>query len=436
MHRHHPSREAPQFGGPPPVEPLWTASFARITFIQFLTFAAFQMVTPVLPLYLSRFTANEALIGTTVGVFTLSAVVVRLWMGPLVDRRGRVRVLVPGLVLFVAVSALYAVTVSVGTVMLVRVLHGAAFAAVTTAVSAMAADVIPARRRAEGMGLFGTSVNLAQSMAPVLGFALVSRLDFVPTFLMGAAVGAVGLVLARFQPETQVPDPAAPPARGARIGLEPGALAPSLLVFLASMGFGGFMALMPLYAAEQGAGNPGVVFTVLAITVLGVRLVAGRLADRWGAVPLTSVGLALSAAALFIIGAWPGGFRAAGLPAGLLLGTVLYGLGHGSVTPVAQGVAIARVPRSRWGAASATFFAFLDLGIGLGASALGAVAEAAGLAAMYRVSAGLPLLALAVLLATRRQWLLAGRPEPVAPSPGASDAPAPLGTGAREARRR
>lgn len=395
------------------MEPLWTTSFIRITVIQFLTFAAFQVVTPVLPVYLNRFTTSEAVIGSAVGVFTLSAVAARLWLGPVVDRSGRSRVLVPGLVMFALVSGLYVATWSVESVMVVRVLHGVAFAAVTTAVSAMAADVIPARRRAEGMGLFGTSVNLAQTVAPVLGFALVAWMDFDQAFLTGAAIAVVALVLARSQPETRAleagtrPTPASP-----RFGLEPRALVPSLLVFAVSMAFGGVMALMPLYAEEQGIANPGVIFSLLAVAVMAVRLFAGRLADRWGAVPLTSAGLVLAAAALFVIGAWPGFATVAGLPGGIVLGILLYGLGHGSVTPVAQGVSIARVPRARWGAASATFFSFLDLGIGLGAAALGAVAEAVGLGAMYRVAAGLPLLGLVVLLATRRHWVLSGDAEP------------------------
>ena len=411
--------------------PLWTASFVRITAIQFLTFAAFQLVTPVLPLYMGLFTSSETVIGSAVGVFTLSAVAARLWMGVLIDRSGRAAVLVYGLAVFALTSALYAATWSVASVMLVRLLHGAAFGAATTAVGAMAADVIPPARRAEGMGLFGTSVNLAQTVAPVLGFALVGLWGYSPTFLSGGVIAVLGLILARGQPETRVLEPAAGPAAGApatrppatgtpaprapgvpaRIALEPGALIPSLLMFAVAMAFGGVMALIPLYAEELAIPNPGILFTLLALAILTVRLFAGRLADRWGAVPLTSSGLVLAAAALYLIGTRPDAFAVAGLPGGLLLGVLLYGFGHGSATPVAQGVSIARVPRARWGAASATFFSFLDLGIGAGAAALGAVAEAVGLAAMYRVAAGLPLLGLVVLLATRRHWTLVGEPE-------------------------
>ncbi|HEX6990056.1 MAG TPA: MFS transporter [Bacillota bacterium] len=399
---------------------LWTASFARITGIQFLTFAAFQLVTPVLPVYLSRFTDNEALIGSAVGVFTVSAVTARLWMGPVIDRSGRSAPLTYGLLVLVAASALYALAGSTESVMAVRVLHGAAFGTVTTAVSAMAADVIPARRRAEGMGLFGTSVNLAQTVAPVLGFTLVGLGGFDLTFLSGAAVAVLALALGRFQPETHglVPG-AAPPAAARRIGFEPAALVPSLLVFAVSMAFGGVNALLPLYAAEHGVANPGVMFSVLALAVLSVRLFTGRLADRWGPVPLTAGGLVLAAAALFVVGAWPGTFTIAGLPGGILVGVMLYGFGHGSVTPVAQGVSIARVPRARWGAASATFFSFLDFGIGLGSAALGVVAEALGLAAMYRWAALLPLAGFAVLVATRDHWVLVGEPEPAADAPAA-----------------
>ncbi|MEX2356195.1 MAG: MFS transporter, partial [Thermaerobacterales bacterium] len=387
-----------------PAEALWTVPFIRITLTQFLLFCGFLMLLPVVPLYLSRFTSHEGVIGGTVGLFTFSAFLARIWFGPLVDLTGRRRVLLAGLLWFAACCALYAATASVLSVAVVRVLHGLGFAAAMTALGAMAADVIPPVRRGEGMGFYGSGENVAQAFMPVVGFAIVGLWGFAAVFYLSSLTVVAAWVLAGFQPETGTPDPS--PARQKKVvfGLESQALLPAFLALVISFVSGAVFVLMPLYAIEYGMTNPGPFYTGFALSVLLLRAAAGAVADRHGAVPMIAGGLVLQGFGLAAIGFWPAAFAVFMLPGGIMAGAVLMGLGIGILVPITHAVAIARSPRERWGAAGATYLAGNNLGIGLGAFLLGSLGAVVGLDIMYRWSVLGPLAGLIYLLYTRDGW--------------------------------
>ena len=61
------------------------------------------------------------------------------------------------------------------------------------------------------------------------------------------------------------------------------------------------------------------------------------------------------------------------------------GLGFGALSPAFQTLAIQSVPPARAGAATATYFWFLDIFVGLAAATLGIVARAWGYTVMYGI---------------------------------------------------
>ncbi|MTE28521.1 MFS transporter, partial [Winogradskyella sp. ZXX205] len=65
----------------------------------------------------------------------------------------------------------------------------------TTASGTIATDLIPAKRRGEGMGYFGLSGNIALAFGPTLGLALAGVISFKLLFLICALLGLAALVL-------------------------------------------------------------------------------------------------------------------------------------------------------------------------------------------------------------------------------------------------
>src|SRR5699024_3054512 len=59
----------------------------------------------------------------------------------------------------------------------------------------------------------------------------------------------------------------------------------------------------------------------------------------------------------------------------LLIAAAIYGLGFGTVHPALQAWAVDKAPEYRKGMANATFFSFLDFGVGVGAMILAWVVD-------------------------------------------------------------
>src|SRR5581483_9465322 len=119
-----------------------------------------------------------------------------------------------GGLIFVAPFAAYSWAGTLGQVALLRLVQGVGFGALTASATALAADLVPAARRGEGMGIFNAGSNAAQGFAPALGLGLYAAGGFGPVFLLGVAIALATLGCALPVRETRPrARPAAPEAR-------------------------------------------------------------------------------------------------------------------------------------------------------------------------------------------------------------------------------
>jgi MFS family permease len=158
--------------------------------------------------------------------------------------------------------------------------------------------------------------------------------------------------------------------------LEKKALLPSAVMFLLSLVNGSMVYYIALYAADLHIGNIGPFFAVSALFTIISRPVTGRWADQGHAVAVILIGfLSLSVG---MIGVGLSHTMAGFLPAGALVG-----LGFGFSMPTLQAFAVRHVPPGRRGAATGTYYASFDMGIGMGAMVWGFTAAASGYQTMY-----------------------------------------------------
>jgi len=78
----------------------------------------------------------------------------------------------------------------------------------------------------------------------------------------------------------------------------------------------------------------------------------------------------------------------------LLLAAVAIGLGFGAVQSSGQTIAVKLVPAHRVGFANSTFFAFMDIGVGMGPWLCGLLIPLSGYRGMYGVMAALMIVGL------------------------------------------
>ncbi|MEW6662523.1 MAG: MFS transporter [Bacillota bacterium] len=372
-------------------QPLWTRDFILICLTNFLLFTSFQFLMPVLPLYLQNLGAEKAVIGFINGIFTVAAVSVRPWVGRGLDKNGRRSFLLGGLLFFSLTVLTYRWSSLIWLVLAIRLLQGVSWGFSSTAASTVAADIIPSRRRGEGMGFYGMSTNVAMALAPGLGLLLLGARGFPAAFYAAFLLGMAALFLASriaYQP-LQLEQGGQRPAL-----FEKSAFYPSMVSMIMTMGYGGVVSFLPLFAHEHGIENIGPFFTAYALTLMAGRPLSGFMYDRKGPHVMVIPGILLCALGGYVLS------LAESMP-GFLLAAAIYGAGFGASMPALSALAIARVSPARRGAASATYFSSFDLGIGFGAIFLGFLSQWMGYAYMYRVAALITLSALVVYWAFR-----------------------------------
>ncbi len=116
---------------------------------------------------------------------------------------------------------------------------------------------------------------------------------------------------------------------------------------------------VPDQSEHPGMANKGLFFTSFTALSLLSRLLAGRVSDRQGQVPVLKAALLLSAFSLVFMGE-------ARTPAMLLTASGLLGFSTGIVGPAAFAWVIGCSPDEHRGRAMATAFIALEIGIGLG----------------------------------------------------------------------
>lgn len=354
-------------------EKLWSRSFVLLIFLNFAMFMGFQILMPVLPVYARALGGNEATAGLVVGIFTISAVVVRPFIGKGLDILGRKKIFLIGFIFFCLFSLSYTMASTVLVLLFLRFFHGFGWGTTSTTANTVASDIIPRSRLGEGMGYFGLTSTLAMAIAPALGLYMIQHLSFgfdgVFIFSGIAFLVAMGLSLGICYPTLQPQ-----PEKGALF--EKSAFRSATIVTLLTMPYGSVVTFIALYAQQQGITNIGLFFTVYALVLMISRPLFGRLSDQKGFAIAIVPGLLGVMLALFLLS------LAQTIPLFLLAGAV-YGLSFGAAMPALQAMSVQNVPPHRRGAASATYSTGFDLGIGLGSILLGTVAQVAGYSSMY-----------------------------------------------------
>lgn len=342
-----------------------------------MVFTSYQLLIPILPLYVAEgIGGDEATVGLVVGTLTFTAVLVRPLLGWAIDQYGRRTLLLASIALFAVTGLVYPLTASLAALVAVRIIQGLGWSGIPPATSTMAADLVPPKRRGEGIAYVSTSQSVAMAVGPAIGLFLAGAFGYTEAFLSAVALALFALVLALFIRDRYVP-PKEKRGFGLQDVVERSSVTPSAITALLTFVFGGLTAFIPLDALDRNLGNPAVFFVTFSVVLIVVRPVTGRLSDRQARRGiLLFPGIGLVALSLFVLS-----FTEA--PWTLPVTAVLWALGFGVAQPVLRAMVLDLAPRERWGSANATLGSAYDLGTALGAVLLGVVASQVGIPAMF-----------------------------------------------------
>ncbi|WP_312612016.1 MFS transporter [Oscillibacter sp.] len=359
-------------------EPLWTRDFILISIASLFITMGFQMLLPVLPVFSAELGGSDSWAGLVVGIFTISAVLMRPVAGRLLDKQGRRGVFILGLIVFLVCVVAYNWTSTIFVLLILRFIHGFGWGASSTASSTIASDIIPKSRLGEGMGYFGLTSTLAMAIAPALGLEVLSGYGFNAVFYISAGVVFISIFIALpikyHKPDMLAKSDSDGP--GKTEIFEKSAILPAVVIFFITMTYGAIVSFIALYADQRQVENIGLFFTVYAVALLISRPYFGRLTDRKGTAFAVLPGIICVILSMSCI------YFANSLLAFLMAGFI-YGIGFGAIQPALQAMSVRKVDNTRRGAANATFFLGFDLGIGAGAILWGIIAEHFGYQFIY-----------------------------------------------------
>lgn len=391
---------------------LWSRDFIlAITTNLFISMVYYLLMTSMALYAVERFRASDSAAGFASSSFIVGAVVARLFSGRLVDVVGRKRLLLVSLAVYTVLSYLYIPSGSLAMLLGMRLLHGMAFGAGTTALAAAVQGLIPRARRSEGTGYFGLSTTLSTAVGPFLAVWLSASgsYDGIFWFCTASSVAALAIALVMRLPEHRpaaglpVPapeDPAAPapiPARKPRVRrfsltsmIDPSALPISTVALLGGFAYSGIVAFLISYTREQALESAaGLFFLVYAAAVLVSRLFIGRIQDVRGDNAVMYPVLAVFAVGMALLALEPSTTT-------IVLSAVFAGLGFGAMMPSAQAIAVTAAGEARLGVATSTYYLMLDVGVGFGPVLLGAFLPLTGYAGMYAAMCALVVLSIGV----------------------------------------
>ena len=382
-----------------------------------------------LPTLAQVFNASFQQVQWIVLAYLLAITTLIVSAGRLGDLIGRRRLLLAGIALFTAASALCGAAPTLWLLIAARAVQGLGAAIMMALTMAFVGETVPKAKTGSAMGLLGTMSAIGTALGPSLGGVLIGGLGWRAIFFVNLPLGIIAFLLAR----RHLPVDRLVPKRG-RAGFDhPGTLLLALTLaayaLAVTMGRGSFgtlnIALLAVAAfgvgfflfVEKRAASPlirlamfrdpvlsaslatsALVSTVMMATLvvgpfylsralgLDARLVglvlsagplvaalagvpAGRFADRFGAQRMALVGLAAMAGGAVVLSMLPAAFGIPGYVAPIAAMTVGYALFQAANNTAVM----ADVAADQRGVVSGMLNLSRNLGLVTGASVMGAV---------------------------------------------------------------
>ncbi|MEL1265457.1 multidrug effflux MFS transporter [Pseudoxanthomonas putridarboris] len=364
-----------------------------------------NIILPAFPDMGSALGVSTKDLGVTLSSFFVAFAAGQLLVGPLSDRFGRRWLVLGGLAVFLAGSALCAVATSLPWLVAGRVVQALGVCAASVLSRAIARDLFEGEALARTLALIMVAMAAAPGFSPLLGGALNSLVGWRGAFVL---VGVLGLVLAAHYVvstgETHPADRRASVSAGAIVKgyahllIDGRFIVPAASVSLVLGALYAFFATAPAILMD-GFGfsslGLGLFFATTVFVVFGAGLLAPRLAHRRGQRPvaLAGIAIALGGGILLLLGAQTTTMFS--------LSLAVFLLGMGMVNPL--GTAIALQPFGMQAGTASALLGFLQMGSAALAISIASSLDLAAYSSLGIVLAGCTGLSLIVFAIGMRQ---------------------------------
>ncbi|NET37038.1 MAG: MFS transporter [Cyanothece sp. SIO1E1] len=298
-----------------------------------LNTVAGNMVSPVFPEIVEQFRVDPRWAGLLVSMHTLTIAIFSPLLGILADRIGKLRVLIPSLILYAIFGAAGGLTSTFGSMLLSRALVGAASGGIAAASIGLVSSRYEGEARSRILGYTTSALATASVIFPLLGGWIGSIQWQFAFFLygLGLPVALAAVLILREEKHSQAATVDLSQAQNLGKTLQQSSI---LVMFLAlglsSAIFYVVVIYAPLYFKATIGADPVLNGAILASRAIGAAIISAvgssRLAKQLGLTVAITVGFTIMGLTLFTI---PFLMQ----PQLILLTAVLFGMGFGIVMP-------------------------------------------------------------------------------------------------------
>jgi MFS family permease len=346
------------------IRKILTRDFILGFFAQFTFLSVFYILIPTLPIYLLRSGSKEAEIGVLIGIFFISSLILRPFVGKALLKIPEKNFMIAGALLFVLTSFAYLLAPPFWPFLIVRVFQGIGLAFFHTASFTLIANISPEAHRGQSLSYFLLGPNVCLALAPSLGMFLINHFSFTLLFLVCLGISLCSLFITNKLGRRQIAlQEGSSNENGFFLSWK--ALPPSIISFFNFIMWGALTAFFPLYALNCGVANSGLFFTAIAVMFILGRGFGGKILDLYSIERVLPSLLTICVISMTLLA------FSKDLPMFILV-AVIWGIGNALFTPAVMAYALDRAGSSK-GPAIGTYTLLSDLGLGLGPVIMGII---------------------------------------------------------------
>lgn len=349
-------------------ERLWERDLGLLLGCMLAMFVGTSLLLAVTPLVVEQAGGSTGEAGLANALFFGIAIPIQLATPRLMRHYEPRPLVVVGLALLTVPAVMVAAVSGIAVVFVAMAIRGAGFAVVSIVTYALVAQVAPAGRRAEALGLSGLAAAVPNVVAPSAGLYLNHLGGRALPFAVSASASSVGILAAwAIRPRKWLRPPKGGTLRRALRQRE--ALPFFLSMSIVTLTYGSLVTFTPLALPDHGPGSAAIFLLCAGTCAFVARWVTSRVADRRGAAKLVAPGFLVALVGLV-------GFAANFEEAALLVPAALvFGVGLGTLQTGLQSMLYERAGGADYALASLFWNVAWDVGYTVGAIALGAVAS-------------------------------------------------------------
>jgi MFS family permease len=369
---------------------LWTTGYINVCIANFLMACSFNLLMPSIPLYITeQLGVAQTKTGIVLSSYTIALLFVRPFSGYIVDLYSRKRVLLISFICYVSIFFGYFWATTIMMLIAVRFLHGIMWGMCSVSTSTLAIDLVPAERRAEGIGFAGTFMNVAMAVGPFIAIHIYHEQGFKTLISYAIGMGILGIIAVSL-----IKAPARPKLKKReKISFDRFFLLPAWAVFLNQLlpcfAWGSIGSFVAQYGKSIGIPNVGIFFLFFAAGIISSRTFSGRLVDRGYLHQVNIIAMTIVSISFFAFSALHS------LYAFCIIGLFI-GLGFGMMLPAMQMIYVNMAQSNKRGTANSTYLLGFDVGSSIGMLAGGFITGTWTFETLYRTSSCLCLISILI----------------------------------------